>query len=120
VRRATGAAEATPRILAHGTVLATGGIAAPLVDAAWREQLGILDECLEGVRVTLRATLRMAIEMDIDARGKITRVVAKVPPPFDERFARCVESVTKKSLRFSVPAPGRPTLARTELIIGIQ
>jgi len=118
--RANGAAQSTPRILAHGTVLATGGIAAPLVDAAWREQLGILDECLEGVRVTLRATLRMAIEMDVDARGKITRVVAKVPPPFDERFARCVESVTKQRLRFSGPAPGRPTLARTELIIGIQ
>ena len=72
------------------------------------------------MRVTLRATLRIAIEMDIDARGKITRVVAKVPPPFDERFARCVESVTKQRLRFSGPAPGRPTLARTELIIGIQ
>jgi tetratricopeptide (TPR) repeat protein len=118
VRRANGGEGATPRILAHGTVLATGGIAAPLVDAAWRDQLGILDDCLEGVRVTLRATMRMAIEMDVDARGKITRVVAKVPPPFDERFARCVESATKQRLRLSVPAPGRPTLARTELIIG--
>jgi hypothetical protein len=28
--------------------------------------------------------------------------------------------VTKQHLHFSVPAPGRPTLARTELIIGIQ
>ena len=68
---------------------------------------------------TLRATLRIAIEMDIDARGKITRVVVKAPPPFDERFARCVESATKQRLRFSVRRAGRgPRLARTELIIG--
>jgi tetratricopeptide (TPR) repeat protein len=119
-RRAPGGGAGAPRVVAHGTVLASGGIAAPLIDAAWRDQLGILDECLDGVRITLRGTLRLAIELDIDARGKITRVVAKAPPPFDERFARCVESVTKQRLRFSGPAPGRPTLARTELIIGIH
>ena len=120
VRRANGAAEGTPRVLAHGTVLATGGIPAPLIDVAWRDQLGIFDECLDGVRVRLRATMRMAIEMDIDARGKISRVVVKAPAPFDERFARCVESVTKQRLRLTVPAPGRPTVARTELIIGVH
>jgi tetratricopeptide (TPR) repeat protein len=120
-RRVNGAPNAaSPRVIAHGTVLATGGIPAPLIDLAWRDQLGILDECLDGVRVTLRATLRLAIEMDIDARGRISRVVAKVPPPFDERFARCVESATKQRLHFSGPAPGRSTVARTELIIGVQ
>jgi len=118
--RAPGGADVAPRVVAHGTVLASGGIAAPLIDAAWRDQLGILDECLDGLRITVRATLRLAIEMDIDARGKITRVIAKAPPPVDERFARCVESVTKQLLRFSGPAPGRTTLARTELIIGIR
>ena len=99
-------------------MLATGGIAAPLVDAAWRDQMPILDECLDGVRLAPHATLRMAIEMDVDARGKLTRVIAKVPAPFDERFARCVESATKEHLRFGVPAPGRPTVARTEMVIG--
>jgi tetratricopeptide (TPR) repeat protein len=118
-RRANGPGEA-PRVIAHGTVLATGGIPAPLIDVAWREQLGILDDCLVGVRVTLRATMRMAIEMDVDARGRISRVVAKAPAPFDERFAHCVESATKQRLRLTVPGPGRPTVARTELIIGIQ
>ena len=99
-------------------VTLTGGIAAPLVDAAWRNQISILDECLEGVRLPPRTTLRLAIEMDVDARGKLTRVVAKAPPPYDARFARCVEAATKERLRFSVPVPGRPTLARTEMIIG--
>jgi tetratricopeptide (TPR) repeat protein len=117
-RRALAAGTVSPRILAHGTVLATGGIAAPLVDVAWRDQLAILDECLEGVRLAPHTTLRIAIEMDVDARGKLTRVIAKVPAPFDERFAHCVESVTKQRLHLSVPAPGRPTLARTEMVVG--
>ena len=117
-KRPIASAEQPPRVLSHGTVLATGGIAAPLVDAAWRDQLSILDECLDGIRLAPRATLRIAIEMDVDARGKLTRVIAKVPAPFDERFARCVESVTKQRLRFSVPAPGRPTIARTEMVLG--
>jgi tetratricopeptide (TPR) repeat protein len=118
-RRAIAAGGAVPRVIAHGTVLATGGIAAPLVDAAWRDQMSILDECLDGVRLTARATLRIAIEMDVDARGKLTRVTAKAPAPFDERFARCVESVTKQRLRFTVPGPGRPTVARTEMVVGV-
>ena len=117
-RRVIGAG-AVPRVIAHGTVLATGGIGAPLVDAAWRDQMSILDECMDGVRLTSHATLRIAIEMDIDARGRLTRVVAKAPAPFDERFAHCVESATKQRLRFSVPAPGRPTVARTEMVVGV-
>jgi tetratricopeptide (TPR) repeat protein len=117
-RRPSASAASPPRVLSHGTVLATGGIAAPLVDAAWRDQMPILDECLDGVRLAPHATLRIAIEMDVDARGKLTRVIAKVPAPLDERFAHCVESTTKQRLRFSVPAPGRPTLARTEMVVG--
>jgi tetratricopeptide (TPR) repeat protein len=113
------AGEATPRVIAHGTVLATGGIPAPLIDAAWRDQLSILDECLDGVRLTSHATLRIALEMDVDARGKLARVIVKAPAPFDERFAHCVESVTKQRLRFSVPAPGRTTSARTEMVVGV-
>jgi hypothetical protein len=100
-------------------VLATGGIAAPLIDAAWRDQLPILDDCLDGVRLPMRATLRIAIEMDIDARGNLTRVIVKAPAPFDERFAHCVESATKRRLRFTVGAAGRPTTARTEMVVGV-
>ena len=50
-RGGAGAAGAAPRIIAYGTVLATGGLAAPLVDAAWRDQLPILDECLGELRM---------------------------------------------------------------------
>jgi len=114
-----GAGVAPARIIAYGTVLATGGLAAPLVDAAWRNQLSILDECLAELRMRPHATMRIAIEMEVDGRGKATRVVAKVPPPYDDRFARCVESVAKTRLRLSVSRSARASMARTELVVGV-
>jgi len=121
-RGAVGAVAAggvAPRVLAHATVLASGGAPAPLVNAAWREQIGILDDCLDGVRLPSRATLRFAIEMDIDKGGRPTRVIVKAPAPFDERFARCVESATTQHLRLSMLGPARLTLARTEMVVGV-
>ena len=73
-RRGRGAGGAAPRVIAHGTVLATGGIAAPLVDAAWRDQLPILDECLDGVR--LRAA-RDAAHRDRDGRRRARKLDAR-------------------------------------------
>ena len=44
---AGGWATNAPRVMALGTVLSTGGAAAPLIDAAWREKgAAILDDCL--------------------------------------------------------------------------
>jgi tetratricopeptide (TPR) repeat protein len=117
-RRVAGAGDAVPRVLAHATVLAAGSMAAPLVDAAWRDQLGILDDCLDGVRLPAHVTVRFAIEMDIDRRGRPTRVIVKAPPPFDERFARCVESAATQRLRLTLLGPASLTLARTEMVVG--
>ena len=39
-----------PRVVAVGTVLSTGGSVAPLIDAAWRDQAAILDDCLGAPR----------------------------------------------------------------------
>jgi tetratricopeptide (TPR) repeat protein len=118
-RAGAGPGAAAPRIIAYGTVLATGGLAAPLVDAAWRNQLPILDECLAELRMPPHATVRIAIEMEVDAHGKATRVVAKVPPPYDERFARCLESAAKTRLRLSVSRSARVSMARTEMVVGV-
>jgi len=118
-RDGRGASGAVPRIIAYGTVLATGAIAAPLVDVAWREQLSILDGCLGELRMAPHATMRIAIEMEVDARGKPTRVVAKVPAPYDERFAHCVELAAKARLRLSLSGPARASMARTEMVIGV-
>jgi hypothetical protein len=64
-----------------------------------------------------RGGARVALEMEIDARGEVTRVVAKVPPPLDATFARCAESAVKDGLRVVTPGRGRATRARMELVV---
>jgi tetratricopeptide (TPR) repeat protein len=103
------------RVVAVGTIEASGGIAAPLVDAAWRGQLGLLDDCLGRARG--QGSVRFAIELEIDGRGQIARAVVKAPPPLDDAFARCAEGAVRRGLRVSVPAGSKPTRARSELIV---
>ncbi|HEY5091265.1 MAG TPA: hypothetical protein VIK30_14900, partial [Polyangia bacterium] len=107
-------------LVATGTVLATGGLAAPLIDAAWRDQPTLLDDCLEGVAEVsgVRDGVRFAVEIDVDGRGHIAGVTAKVPSPPGEPFARCVEAAVKAGLRLRAPVLARATHARTEFIIG--
>jgi Tetratricopeptide repeat len=122
-RTRTGIADARPppglRLVATGTVLATGGLAAPLIDAAWRDQATLLDDCLDATEVSgFRDGVRFAVEIDVDGRGHIAGVAAKVPSPPGEAFARCVEGAVKAGLRLPAPVPARATHARTEFIIG--
>lgn len=121
--RATRADARPPRglrLVATGTVLAIGGLAAPLIDAAWRDQPTLLDDCLEGVAEVsgVRDGVRFAVEIDVDGRGHIAGVTAKVPSPPGEAFAHCVEVAVKGGLRLRAPVPARATHARTEFIIG--
>jgi hypothetical protein len=111
-------------VVASGTVLASGGIPAPLVDAAWRERPQLLVPCLEPAALALagqpatRAPIRLALEIELDGRGAVTRVVAKAPPPLDDKFARCAEAAVKDGLRVTPPSGrGRPTRARLELVV---
>lgn len=115
--RATSGADVALRIAAHGTVLSAGAMPAPLIDAAWRDQLSILDECLDGVRAAPGKTLRVAIEIGIDERGKITQATAKLPDVMDPRFGACVEKATKERLRLPAPPRARHTTARTEFVL---
>ncbi|HVZ87690.1 MAG TPA: tetratricopeptide repeat protein, partial [Polyangia bacterium] len=109
-----------PRVLAIATVLATGGAVAPLIDTAWRDQSAMLDGCLAEATALDAAPepVRLAIEMAIDGRGRITEVVAKIPPPGDPGLARCLERVVKTGLRLPPPTGRLPTRARTELVVG--
>jgi tetratricopeptide (TPR) repeat protein len=113
-----------PRVIAAGTVLATGGAAAPLIDAAWREQSAILDACLAAAPelAAAHAPVRLAVEMTIDRRGRVTSATVKLPPGLELRgssatlvpcLARAIEA------RLRLPAAGRPTRARTELLIAV-
>jgi tetratricopeptide (TPR) repeat protein len=118
-----GAAPAPMRVVAGGTVLSTGGIPAPLIDAAWHERPQLIDACLDqasaGLTAGARPSFRMAIELELDGKGAVTRATAKVPPPFDGPFARCVEAAVKDGLRVTPPGRVRPTHARMELGIAI-
>jgi hypothetical protein len=89
-----------------------------LIDAAWRQQSAILDDCLDAAGALVRpgATVRLAIEMEIDRRGRVVSVTAKLPIPGADSLARCLEDTVRGGLR--LPAAGRPTRARTELLLG--
>lgn len=114
---------AGPRVLAAGTVLATGGAAAPLIDSAWRGQAAILDACLDAAPELAagHAPVRLAVEMTIDRRGRVTAAAVKLPAGLVLResaatFVPCVERAVLTHLRF--PAAARATHARTELLLG--
>jgi tetratricopeptide (TPR) repeat protein len=118
-RRAGGQAPRA-RIAAFGTVYASGALAAPLVDIGWRAHPALLDDCLTGVRVTGGA--RVAVEIEIDGRGAVTRATVKAPPPFDEGFVRCAEEAVRRELTFGAQTPVEPrasrkTIARTEILL---
>lgn len=108
------------RLLAAATVLSTGGTPAPLIDAAWRSQAAILDDCLDDATGLIRpgAPLRFAIELEIDGQGRVVAAAAKLPVPNGEPLARCLEGAVRTGLRLPASAKARATRARTELLIG--
>jgi len=114
-----------PRVVAVGTVLSTGGSVAPLIDAAWRNQVAILDDCLSAAPelAAARAPVRLAVELTIDGRGRISSVAVKLPPAAPawaspEKLSGCLERAIQTRLRLPVPPARRPTRARTELLVG--
>ncbi len=112
---ARGRGKKPARIAAFGTVYASGGLAAPLVDVVWRAHPALLDDCLAAARVGAGA--RLAIELEIDGRGEVTRATVKVPPPLDEAFARCAETAVKRQLSSGPPPRGSRRIARTEILL---
>jgi tetratricopeptide (TPR) repeat protein len=113
----------TLRVVASGTVLASGPVPAPLVDAAWRARPHLLDDCLaEAVRsgsLPPRDGFRLALELELDARGVVTEVVVKAPTFVDETFSRCAEAAVRGGLRVPRPRQARPTRARLELLVAL-
>lgn len=115
------------QVVAVGTVLASGPIPAPLIDAAWRAHPNLLDDCLSRAPnpVSTTAGTRFALELQIDARGVVTGATAKVTAPLDAAFARCAEEAARRTLRFHpddgprhTSRRGRGTIARTEVLLG--
>ncbi len=112
-----------PRVIATGTVLAAGGVAAPELDAAWHDHLALLDPCLDASPALGAAggSVRLSIDLEIDARGRVARAAVKGPlggAALDPELAACIEAAVKAGLRLPRPSPARITAARTELIVG--
>jgi hypothetical protein len=102
------------RVVAFGTVQTSGGIAAPLVDAAWRAAVGLLDDCLE--RSSASGNVRVSFELTLDGRGRVTRAAVKAPV-LGDAFARCAETAVKERLVVAAPARSKPTSVRTDLLL---
>jgi hypothetical protein len=101
-------------------------VPAPLVDAAWRDRPRLIDDCLadgvRGGRLGPRVGFRFAVELELDARGVVTRAVAKAAAPaasLDAAFARCVETAVRAGLRVPRPRRARATQARVEILVGL-
>jgi len=114
-----------PRVVAIGTVLSTGGSVAPLIDAAWRQQAAILDDCLSAVPelAAARVPLRLAVELTIDGHGRVSSAAVKLPPAAQawssaEKLSSCLERAITTRLRLPLPPTRRQTRARTELLVG--
>ena len=114
-----------PRVVAVGTVLSTGGSVAPLIDAAWRDQAAILDDCLGAAPelAAIRVPLRLAIELTIDGHGRVATAAVTLPPvaqawPSAPTLSSCLERAIKARLRLPTPPARRQTRARTELLVG--
>ena len=108
VRRPRRPAGGGPRVIAVGTVLATGGSLAPLIDAAWREQAAILDDCLSAApRAGRRARpRRLASRSTIDGRGRVSSAAVKLPPAAAGlRRTLCALRGTAVETRLRLPAP---------------
>jgi tetratricopeptide (TPR) repeat protein len=111
------------RVVAAGTVMASGPIPAPLVDAAWRAHPPRVDECFDGAvtrgALLPRESFRLSLELTLDARGAVSEAAVKAPANLDATLARCVETAVQTGLRVARPRKAAPTRARMELLVGL-
>lgn len=106
------------RVAASATVQSNGPLPAPMIDAAWRRRPDLLDDCLQRLPESVgRQPIRVALEIDIDTGGRVTRVVARVPPAVNDELGRCFEAAVKAGLIVPKPTHPRPTSARMELLL---
>jgi hypothetical protein len=92
-----------------------------MIDAAWRRHPDFLDDCLQRMPESLgRQPVRVALEIEIDTGGRVTGVIARLPPALGDDLARCLESAVKSGLVVPKPNHPRPTSARMELLLVAQ
>jgi hypothetical protein len=110
------------RVAALGTVLSDGPIPAPVIDAALKLRPPRLESCLTADRAPRgNAPIRLAIEVELNARGTVSRAAVKLPKLspglVDATVASCIESAIRTHLVLPGPARPRPTNARIEVLL---
>jgi len=109
------------KVGASATVASHGPVPAPMIDAAWRRRPDLLDDCLQRMpEVAGRQPVRVALEIEIDTGGRVTAVIARLPPALGGELGRCLESAVKSGLVVPRPTHPRPTSARMELLLVAQ
>jgi hypothetical protein len=64
--------------------------------------------------------VRVVLEIELDTGGRVTAVIARVPPALGAELGRCLESAVKSGLVVPRPTHPRPTSARMELLLVAQ
>ncbi|MES1204593.1 MAG: tetratricopeptide repeat protein [Pseudomonadota bacterium] len=115
------------RVVHQATLSSAGPIVAPLIDAAWRLDRRLLDDCLSDVEVAADAPggvtpwppseFRLSVDLQLDGAGKPSAVVAQAPAGLAAAFVACVETAVRTRLRVTRPARHKPTRARVELVL---
>jgi tetratricopeptide (TPR) repeat protein len=106
------------RLAAAATVESNGPIPAPLIDAAWKGQPRLYEPCFEEAPALATRTVRLVIDIRLDARGVLTRVDAKVPAEWPEAQT-CLTDRTR-GVRFPKPPRPEPTTAKIQLVVSMS
>jgi hypothetical protein len=106
------------KLVAAATTESEGPIPAPMLDAAWKGQRRLFEPCLEEAPGLATQTVRVHIDLKLDGRGVLTRVIAKTPPAWPEAAA-CLEDRIRRGVRFPKPTRPAPTTARLELVVSM-
>jgi tetratricopeptide (TPR) repeat protein len=107
------------RVVAVATVLAQGPILAPEIDATLKQRPPAWEDCFAPFPPPRgHDTVRFAVEVEIDARGTVTRAAAKLPAPYDAgAVGACVEAALRSRLVVARPVHARATTARVEVLL---
>ena len=104
------------RVVAAATLESDGPIPAPMLDAALKGPKRLLEPCFEDLPAVIGSTVRVRLDLTIDARGVLRRVVTETPAGWSEVPA-CVEERLKRGVRLARPSRAASTQARFEMVM---
>jgi tetratricopeptide (TPR) repeat protein len=107
------------KVVAAATVSAEGPLPAPLIDAALRGQGRALEGCFADLPLVGGSTVRLRLDLAVDARGGLRRVTAPEPPAGWAQVPVCLEERLKQAVRFPRPARAATTHARLEVLLRV-